>query len=290
VDKKGCIYIVPTPIGNLGDITLRALEVLKESSCIYAEDTRVTAKLLAAYDISKPLNRLDENTIETRSINAINKAAEGEIISYCTDAGMPGVSDPAAKLVAQAREAGVNVEVLPGASAASLAYVQSAQVNPAFYFGGFLPRKQSAKIQTLTALSKLDASLIFYESPHRIIDTLEAVAEVFPTRQTTLCRELTKLHEEVLTDTAQNIVETLKAREQIKGEIAFVIAPPSASNAVSQNANSSATIDTQTALPRITAILNDSGIKSKDAAKVLSEILNIPKRDAYEYIINSQKE
>jgi 16S rRNA (cytidine1402-2'-O)-methyltransferase len=291
VDKKGCIYIVPTPIGNLGDITLRALDVLKNSSCIYAEDTRVTAKLLAAYNISKPLSRLDENTIEARAASVINKVAEGEVVSYCTDAGMPGVSDPAAKLITHARDAGVDIEVLPGASAASLAYVQSAQANPAFYFGGFLPRKQSAKIEALSTLSKLDASLVFYESPHRIIDTLKAVAEVFPTRQITLCRELTKLHEEIITNTAQNITQKLEAREQIKGEIAFVVAPPSASSKNNkQNTDFDAVIDAQTALPKIALILNNSGIRSKDAAKIIAEILDIPKRDAYEFIINLQKE
>ena len=140
-NASGKLVIVPTPIGNLGDMTLRSLEALREADVVCAEDTRVTGKLLAHFGIEKRLARLDEAMIGSRAAGVVERVAAGEVVAYCSDAGMPGVSDPGLRLVAAAREAGVAVEVLPGASAAACAYVASGTVCPRFYFGGFFPRK-----------------------------------------------------------------------------------------------------------------------------------------------------
>ena len=141
MSTSGKLVIVPTPIGNLGDMTLRSLEALREADVVCAEDTRVTGKLLAHFGIEKRLARLDEAMIGSRAAGVVERVAAGEVVAYCSDAGMPGVSDPGLRLVAAAREAGVAVEVLPGASAAACAYVASGTVCPRFYFGGFFPRK-----------------------------------------------------------------------------------------------------------------------------------------------------
>ena len=166
-NASGKLVIVPTPIGNLGDMTLRSLEALREADVVCAEDTRVTGKLLAHFGIEKRLVRLDEAMIGSRAAGVVERVAAGEVVAYCSDAGMPGVSDPGLRLVAAAREAGVAVEVLPGASAAACAYVASGTVCPRFYFGGFFPRKAAEQRSVLEELRGLDAALVFYESPAR---------------------------------------------------------------------------------------------------------------------------
>ena len=169
MSTSGKLVIVPTPIGNLGDMTLRSLEALREADVVCAEDTRVTGKLLAHFGIEKRLARLDEAMIGSRAAGVVERVAAGEVVAYCSDAGMPGVSDPGLRLVAAAREAGVAVEVLPGASAAACAYVASGTVCPRFYFGGFFPRKATEQRTVLAELSGLDAALVFYESPNRLV-------------------------------------------------------------------------------------------------------------------------
>ena len=178
-------------------MTLRSLEALRAADVVCAEDTRVTGKLLAHFDIRKPLERLDEAMIGAKAAGLMERVAAGAVVAYCSDAGMPGVSDPGLRLVAAARDAGVPVEVLPGASAAACAYVASGTVCPRFYFGGFFPRKAGEQRAALESLRALDAALVFYESPNRLVAALAAIAEVLPLRKVAVCRELTKLHEEV---------------------------------------------------------------------------------------------
>ena len=172
----GKLIICPTPIGNLGDMPQRALDALTSADVVCAEDTRVTGKLLAAFGIGKRLERLDEALIGSRADGIVARVEAGEVIAYCSDAGMPGVSDPGLRLVAAAREAGVAVEVLPGASAAACAYVASGTVCPRFYFGGFFPRKAAEQRSVLEELRGLDAALVFYESPNRLVAALSAIA------------------------------------------------------------------------------------------------------------------
>lgn len=223
----GKLVIVPTPIGNLGDMTTRAFDALEAADTVCAEDTRVTGKLLHALGIDAHLERCDENVIASRAAKLVERMQEGEVIAFCSDAGMPGVSDPGLVLVDAAHDAQVPVEVLPGASAVTTALVAAGFAGTAFYFGGFLPRKQQARFKLLQQLASLDAALIFYESPYRVAASVTDIAHEYGSRPVALCRELTKLHEEVLRLPADKLAAELESRENIKGEIALVIAPPS---------------------------------------------------------------
>lgn len=279
-NTSGKLIIVPTPIGNLGDMTLRSLEVLREADVVCAEDTRVTGKLLAHFDIRKPLERLDETMIGSKAASVVDRVAAGEMVAYCSDAGMPGVSDPGLRLVAAAREAGVPVEVLPGASAAACAYVASGTVSPRFYFGGFFPRKAAEQRSVLGELRGLDAALVFYESPNRLVAALEAIAEVLPWREVAVCRELTKLHEEVARGRAAELRERFAARAErpggIRGEIALVVDAPNAAEAAA-GAETAAVSAASRAVE-----LASEGLRTKEVAKLLSAEFGIPRNDAYD--------
>lgn len=279
MNTSGKLIIVPTPIGNLGDMTLRSLDALREADVVCAEDTRVTGKLLAHFGIEKRLERLDEAMIGPRSAAVVERAAAGEVVAYCSDAGMPGVSDPGLRLVAAAREAGVPVEVLPGASAAACAYVASGTVCPRFYFGGFFPRKAGEQRAVLAALRGLDAVLVFYESPNRLVAALGAIAEVLPWRAVAVCRELTKLHEEVARGTAAELRDTFAARAEepggIRGEIALVIDAPGEDEVAADAATAA-----EGAVARA-AELAAEGLRTKQIAKQLAAEFGIPRNDAY---------
>ena len=280
MNKTGKLVIVPTPIGNLGDMTLRSLDALRGADTVCAEDTRVTGKLLAHFDIRKPLERLDEAMIGSRAAGVMERVAAGEVLAYCSDAGMPGVSDPGLRLVAAARVAGVPVEVLPGASAAACAYVASGTVCPRFYFGGFFPRKTGEQRAVLEDLRGLDAALVFYESPNRLVAALAAIAEALPWREVAICRELTKLHEEVARGTAAELVERFAARAEepggIRGEIALVIDAPNA-----QETAADADVAAASAEARA-AELAEEGLRTKQIAKQLAAEFGIARNDAYE--------
>ena len=276
--KQGSIILVPTPIGNLGDITQRALEAFRMADAVCCEDTRVTRKLLAAYGISKRLERLDEASIAARGPEVVRRAAAGEAIAFASDAGMPGVSDPGARLVAMAREEGVPVEVLPGPSAAATAYVTSGFACPRFYFGGFFPRKAGERQTLLESLRALEAVLVFYESPNRVADALAAVAQALPLRDVAVCRELTKLHEEVFRAPAPEAAAQFAAREAaggIKGEIVLVIDAPSAAETAGQTANA-----LEAAAIRADE-LREQGVWAKDIRDTLIAEFAISRNDAY---------
>lgn len=276
----GKLIIVPTPIGNLGDMTLRSLEALRAADTVCAEDTRVTGKLLAHFDIRKPLERLDEAMIGAKATSVMERVAAGEVVAYCSDAGMPGVSDPGLRLVAAAHEAGVPVEVLPGASAAACAYVASGTVCPRFYFGGFFPRKAGEQQVVLEGLRGLDAALVFYESPNRLVTALAAIAEVLPWRSVAVCRELTKLHEEVARGTAAELAERFAARAEepggIRGEIALVIDAPGEDETAADAAEAAASAEARA------AELAAEGLRTKQIAKQLAAEFGIARNDAYD--------
>lgn len=228
--ERGCLFICATPIGNLGDITLRVLETLRLVDSIYCEDTRVTRKLTSRYEIKAPLKRADAHKLSSVIPIIVDELAQGQRLAYVSDAGMPGISDPGALLVSAVREAGFAVEILPGASALTTALVASGIKAHNCYFGGFFPRKYGAGMRLLQELSVLeDTVLVFYESVHRTVKTLNRIAEVLPSREVTLARELTKLHEEVLTAPALELAATLEERvasgRPLKGEIVILIAP-----------------------------------------------------------------
>ena len=278
VGEGGRLIICPTPIGNLGDMPPRALEALREADVVCAEDTRVTGKLLAAFGIEKRLERLDEALIGSRAESIVKRVLAGEVIAYCSDAGMPGVSDPGLRLVAAAREAGAVVEVLPGPTAAATAYVASGSSKPAFYFGGFFPRKAAEQHAVLANLKPLDAALVFYESPNRLLAALESVAQALPLRQLTVCRELTKLHEEVACGSAEELRAHFSQRAEqggIKGEIVLVIDGPNAEEGRISEADA---LETARAAA---ADLIKSGMRTKEVAKKLAADFGIARNDAY---------
>lgn len=225
MDESGRLFVCATPIGNLGDVTLRVLDALRDADLIVAEDTRVTSRLLSRYGIETPLQRYDAHTSARRTGPLIDRMAAGDTIALVSDAGMPGISDPGESLVAAAIEADIAVDVLPGASAIITALVASGLPSGAFYFGGFLPRKAGERRRALESLASLPATLLFYESPHRVAATLGAIAEVMPDRMAAMARELTKVHQEVVRDGIAQLAATM-AERVLKGEAVIVVGPP----------------------------------------------------------------
>jgi len=222
---RGRLLVCATPIGNLGDVTLRVLEALREADLIAAEDTRVTSRLLRRYGIETPMRRYDAHTASKHSAGLIERMASGQTVALVSDAGTPGLSDPGELIVREAIEAGIEVDVLPGPCAAVTALIFSGAPTRAFYFGGFLPRKTGDRHKLLESIKSLDATLVFYESPHRAAGALAAIADVMPERQAVVARELTKIHQEILRGEAKGLAKMLSERT-LKGELVLVISPP----------------------------------------------------------------
>lgn len=292
---SGRLIIVGTPIGNLGDLTPRVAQAFEAADAICCEDTRVTSKLLAHLGISRPLVRCDENVIASRSPELIGRMLAGDVIAFASDAGMPSVSDPGQVLVDAAREAGVDVEVIPGPSACVTALVASGIPCEHFYFEGFLPRKHGERVRRLSQLAAIPGALLFYESPHRVAASLEAVAEVFPTRQVALCRELTKLHEEVLRAQAPYLLEQVRKRGELKGEMVLVVAPPSeeelaafASMMPGAAAGAAGAVDVDEALQKDIQDALAQGEPASAIAKRLSQRYSLKKRAVYERVLAAQ--
>lgn len=220
---NGKLYLVATPIGNLKDITLRALETLKAVDLIACEDTRHSLKLLQAYEIQKPLLSLHQHNEARRAESLIEKLRNGASVALISDAGTPLISDPGYRLVRSVVEAGVEVETVPGPCAAISALVASGLPTDAFYFVGFLPPKSAARLRRFEALKDFPSTLIFYESPHRIQKFLAEAYEVFGPRQVVLAREITKKFEEYYRGPIQANVEDYPLRSW-KGEFVVIIA------------------------------------------------------------------
>jgi 16S rRNA (cytidine1402-2'-O)-methyltransferase len=219
----GTLYLVATPIGNLEDITFRAVRVLKEADLVACEDTRQTRRLLDHYGIDRPTVSYHEHNETERSVELAGKLQQGARIALVSDAGMPLVSDPGYRLVQAALAAGARVEPIPGPSAVVTALAASGLATDAFHFAGFLPAKTGQRRRLLDSLREEAATLVFYEAPHRILETLEAVEEAMGSRQVVVARELTKIHEEFLRGTAAEVRGVLAARPAIKGEITLLI-------------------------------------------------------------------
>lgn len=223
---EGILSLVGTPIGNLSDASPRVLSTLEAADVLLCEDTRVTSKLLARFNIRVSLMRCDENVLASRVNGVLERVEAGERVAFVSDAGMPGVSDPGQRLVDAALDRGLRVEVVPGPSAVTCALVASGLPMDRFFFEGFLPRKSGARARRLQELSAVPGALVFYESPHRVVSTIASVAEVMPLRRVALVRELTKLHEEVVRDVAPALVELLQERDEIRGECVVVVEGP----------------------------------------------------------------
>ncbi len=223
-EGKGTLYIVSTPIGNLEDITLRALRILKEVDLIACEDTRVTRKLLTHYQISKPLVSYFQQNQLFRIPYLIGKLKEGTKLALVSDAGTPGISDPGFFLIQEAIKEEIKIIPLPGASAAITALVVSGLPADDFIFIGFLPRKRGKITKELLKANELKKTIVFYESPYRIKKTLEIIKEILPEAKMSLARELTKIFEEVLRGSAEDLLNQIGSR-QLKGEIIVVLYP-----------------------------------------------------------------
>jgi 16S rRNA (cytidine1402-2'-O)-methyltransferase len=267
---SGTLYVVATPIGNLDDITLRAIRILREVDRIACEDTRQTRKLLDRHGIAKPLVSYHEHNELARADELLRELAGGANIALVSDAGTPLIADPGYRLVAQARAQGIAVVPIPGPSAVLAALSASGLPTDAFFFGGFLPAKKTQRRKILEEMKLYPATLVFYETPHRILEALDDIAEVLGPRPVTLGRELTKIHEEFLVGEAVQLRETLAKRPSIKGEITLMIG------------KSEGPVADATPIEAAFDKLLEAGMPRMEAMKALARERGLPKREVYQ--------
>ena len=270
----GTLYLVGTPIGNLEDITLRALRVLKEVDLIACEDTRHTATLLNHYGIEKPTISYHEHNELTRAAELVVHLERGDNIALVSDAGMPGVSDPGYRLVALAVRHHIRVVPVPGASAFLSALVASGLPTDSFHFAGFLPARAGARRTALEAIRDSSRTEVFYEAPHRIVETLRDVVEVLGgDRHAVIAREVTKLHEEFLRGRADELLSQLKQRGEIRGEITLLIGKAQESAQMPASG--------KTIAQRVQEIVRDDKLEEKAALKQAAKEFGLSRSEAY---------
>ena len=273
---RPALYLVGTPIGNLEDITLRALRVLKEVDVIACEDTRQTQKLLNHFAIGTRTTSYHEHNEMTKSAELVKEMQEGASVALVTDAGMPGISDPGYRLITLAIRHRVPVVPVPGASAFLAALVASGLPTDSFRFSGFLPAKRGERRTVLEGVKNSPRTQVFYEAPHRIVESLEDVVDVLgASRNVVVAREVTKIHEEFLRGRASEVLETLKKREAVKGEITLLIG-----KADEENLASSA-MARQTVRQRVEQIMAEEKVDEKTALKKVAKERGISKSEAY---------
>lgn len=273
----GTLYLCPTPIGNLEDITLRALRILKEVDYIAAEDTRHTLKLLNHYDIKKQLISYHEHNKQDRGSQLIEYLKSGKDVALVSDAGMPGISDPGADLVKEAANEGVPVTVLPGATASITALVLSCLSTDRFVFEGFLPRESKKKKQLVEKLLYEDRTIILYEAPHRLISTLKLLHEILGgNRKISIVRELTKIHEEVIPTDLDGALSHYDEKSP-KGEYVLIIEGRA-------NDTNKPEFETLTIEEHLQMYIN-LGMSKKEAIKQVARDRKLPKNEVYKYTI-----
>ena len=267
---SGTLYIVATPIGNLEDITLRAVRVLKEVDIIACEDTRQTRKLLDHYGIRKPQVSYHEHNEKSRAQELLLELQSGKSIALVSDAGTPLIADPGYRLVDLAREAGIAVSPVPGPSAIVAALSASGLPSASFLFRGFLPPKSTQRRKLLEQLKPSESTLIFYETPHRIVEALNDIEAILGPRPIVLARELTKLHEEFLRGTALELRQILEGRTSVKGEFVLMIGKAGES-------------PEQDNIPLEEAVeeLIRQGVPTMEALKSVARQRGLPKRAVY---------
>jgi len=221
-NKNGTLFVISTPIGNIKDISIRALEILKEVDVIACEDTRHTSKLLSFYNISKKLISYYEHNKKYRSPQLIRWLKDGQNIALVSDAGTPTISDPGYYIIRAALNEDIKLEIIPGASAVLCALVASGKPTDKFIFEGYLPKKKEARKKKIEEALNEKRTSIFYESPHRLQKTLEDMQMIMPDKDICICRELTKKFEEIVCDKAENLIKKYRERKP-KGEIVIVI-------------------------------------------------------------------
>ncbi|MBS4175788.1 16S rRNA (cytidine(1402)-2'-O)-methyltransferase [Bacillus sp. FJAT-49736] len=276
-DSKGILYLVPTPIGNLEDMTFRAIRMLKEAALIAAEDTRNTKKLCNYFDIHTPITSYHEHNKETSSKQLISRLKEGAKIALVSDAGMPSISDPGFELVVAAIEEQISVVPLPGANAALTALIASGIKPQPFYFYGFLTRGKKERIEELEILKKQSSTFILYEAPHRLKDTLSAMKTVLGNRNITLCRELTKKYEEFIRGTIEEVFHWAESNE-IRGEFCIIVQ----GNENDELEEELKWWESLSVVDHVNAYIQKEGFTSKDAIKQTAKDRGVPKRDVYQ--------
>lgn len=274
MNASGILYICPTPIGNLEDITFRTVRILKEVDLIAAEDTRHTLKLLNHFDIKKPLISYHEHNKMGKGPVIIEKLHRGESVALVSDAGMPGISDPGEDIIRLAIEEGIQVVGLPGPSAGILALVISGLSTKSFIFEGFLPSKKKDKISKLEELAKEHRTIIMYESPHRLKKYLKELESYLGNRKIALCRELTKTYEEIFRGTVASAIEHYEVHDP-RGE--YVIIIEGIEKEISENIIPNENLSIK---ERVMAYI-DMGIDKKEAIKKVAKESNLSKNDVY---------
>jgi 16S rRNA (cytidine1402-2'-O)-methyltransferase len=279
------LYLVATPIGNLEDITLRAVRVLKEVDVIACEDTRQTQKLLNHYGITTRTISYHEHNEITRSAELVKEMQEGASIALVTDAGMPGISDPGFRLISLAIRHHLPVVPIPGASAFLAALVASGLPTDSFRFSGFLPAKRGERRAALEAIRTSPRTQVFYEAPHRIVEALADVVESLGNaRHVVIAREVTKLHEEFLRGRAGEVLETLKSRDRVKGEITLLIGKAEESTHGAADASSAR----YSIRERVEQIMAEEKVDEKAALKKIAKERGLSKSEAYRELQRSR--
>ncbi len=274
--SNGKVYLVPTPIGNLKDITLRALEVLKNVDIIAAEDTRQTLKLLNHFDIKKPLISYHQHNEQGKSEDILEIIESGKEIAIVTDAGTPGISDPGAVIVQKCIEKGYSFEVLPGATAITTALVYSGLDTTKFLFRGFISRENKERKKLFDEVRNAKETLIFYESPHRLLNTLSVLQNELGNRRISVCRELTKLHEDIVRGTIEEVINIFKEKG-VKGEFVLVVEGKTQSEIDKENKEKWENLSVE---EHLIAIINE-GISKKEAIKRVAKERGMQKNEVY---------
>ena len=278
---SGCLYIVGTPIGNLEDITLRALRILKEVDVIACEDTRHTQKLLTHYNIAKTLVSYHEHNEMTRSPELLIQLEQGAKIALVSDAGMPLVSDPGYRLVTLCVRHKIPVVPIPGPSAMLAALAAAGLPNEEFLFVGFLPQRTGERRRMLEHLRIEERTMIFYEDPHRVAESVADAQEILGDRPACIAREVTKLHEEFLRGKLSQLAESLAA-QPARGEITLVVGPPEPSAFTSQADSSQSLSD------RVEELIRQAKLDRKEALKLAAKERGLTRRAAYEQLVESK--
>ncbi|MCS6951885.1 MAG: 16S rRNA (cytidine(1402)-2'-O)-methyltransferase [Bryobacterales bacterium] len=271
----GVLYLIATPIGNLEDITLRALRLLREADVVACEDTRQTRKLLARYGIARPLVSYHEHNEATRAPQLLARLQAGQSVALVSDAGTPLISDPGHRLVCQAVAAGIAVVPIPGPSALLAALAGSGLPAETFHFAGFLPAKRSERLEALGSLREERATVVLYEAPHRILETLEDLEATLGPRRVVVARELTKIHEEFLRGTAAEIRRILASRPAVRGEFTVVI-----EGARPEKTRAEASADLRAAVEE----RQRQGLSRMEAIKAVARERGLPKRSVYQLV------
>ena len=264
------MHVVATPIGNLGDVTLRALEVLRGADCVFAEDTRVSRILLARHGIDAPLVSAHAHNESQRRSELLRRLARGEKVALVTDAGTPGVADPGSRLVAAAAVAGFVVVAVPGASAVAAALAVSGFSADRYTFGGFLPARAAPRRRVLAELLERKEPIVLYEAPHRVRQALGDLAELAPQRALAACRELTKAHEEVLRGSPSEVLQAV-SEERERGEWTIVVGPAPAAGDRARGVSRGAALDFERAQ-------KESGVADEEAKRRAEFLFGKPRR------------